>query len=135
MKENLRKKYERDRGSAGIKMTIVLTILFLVGYAGVNYVPVAYEGASFREEMQTAVVQGTALPNGGNPVGATQYRLKRLADNTNLPPDTFIEVKQVNGGLQAHVFYSKKVNLLPFGLYVYNYQFDHIATPAGFLMK
>lgn len=135
MKENLRKKYGRERGGAGVKMIIVLVILFLIGYAGINYIPIAYEGASFKEDMQTAVVQGTALPNGGNPVNATQVRLKRAADANNLPPDTLIEVKQMNGALQARVIYSKKVNILPFGLYVYNYQFDHIATPGGFLLK
>ncbi len=135
MKEKLAKDNRRERGGAGVKMIVVMVVLFLIGHAAINYIPVAYEGASFKEEMQTAVVQAIALPNGGNPVGATQLRMKRAADGSNLPSDTFIEVKQVKSVVQAHVSYTKKVNLLPFGLWVYNYQFDHIATPAGFLLK
>lgn len=135
MKENLRKNYQNQRGGAGVKMVAVLAVLFLIGHAGVNFIPVAYSGASFKEDMQTAVIQGTALPQGGNPVGSTQLRIKKSAETNNVPIDAFIEVKQITGGLQARAIYSKKVNMLPFGIYTYNYQFDHTATPTGFLMK
>ena len=135
MKEKLKKDDCRERGGAGVKMIVVMLVLFLIGHAAINYIPVAYEGASFKEEMQTAVVQAIALPNGGNPVGATQLRVKRAADGNDLPSDTFIEVKQVKNIVQAHVIYTKKVNLLPFGLWVYDYQFNHVATPSGFLLK
>ena len=37
-----------ERGSATIKFTLVLVVLALLAHAGWNYVPVAYEGASFR---------------------------------------------------------------------------------------
>ena len=129
------KDYRNERGGAGVKLIAVLVVLFLIAHAGYNYIPVAYEGASFKEEMQTAVVQGIALPTGGNPVGITQLRIKRSADGNNIPQDAFIQVKQLNNSLQAHVVYSKKVNILPFGLFVYNYQFNHIATPSGFILK
>jgi len=33
------------------------------------------------------------------------------------------------------VTYTKKVPILPLGIYTYNYVFDNTATPAGFLMK
>jgi hypothetical protein len=128
------KNYRNERGSAGVKLTIVLFLLFLVGYAGYNFIPVAYQGASFKEDMHTAVLQGSALP-GGNPVGTTQERLKRLAQANNLPPETVIEVKQVSGGLHARAAYSKTVNILPLGIYKYNYRFEHTETPGGFLMK
>jgi D-ornithine 4,5-aminomutase subunit beta len=39
----------------------------------------------------------------------------------------------VQHGLNAA--YSKKVGLLPFGIYTYTYQFDHVAVPTGFLLK
>lgn len=135
MKEYLIKDYRNERGGAGVKMLAILVILFLIANAGYNYIPVAYQGASFKEEMQTAVMQGSALPNGGNPIGTTQARIKRVANSNNIPLDAFIEVKQINNAIQAHVIYSKKVNMLPFGLYVYNYQFDHVAMLGGFLMK
>ena len=130
-----RRRREGERGSAGVKFTIVLVILFLIGYALINYVPTAYEGASFKEEMHTAVVQGSALPTAGDPIGVTKLRLKRMASSNNLPPDTFLEVKAVNSVIQARVVYSKQVSLMPFGLYNYNYYFDHTATPTGFLTK
>ena len=135
MKENLMKNRQNERGSAGMKMFGVLVSLFLIGHALVNYVPVAYSGASFKEDMQSAVVQGSALPGGGNPIGVTQTKIKRSADSNSIPQDVFIEVKQLNGSLQAHAIYSKKVNILPFGLFTYNYKFDHTATPVGFIMK
>ena len=125
---------QNQHGSAGAKMVVVLVILFLIGHAAVNFIPVAYQGATFKEEMQSAVVQGSALPT-GNPVATTQVRIKQSAESNNLPVDTIIEVKQIKGGIQAHAIYTKKVNILPFGIYVYNYKFDHTAAPIGFLMK
>jgi len=50
-------------------------VLFLLAHAGFNYIPVAHDGKSFKQEMQTAVVQGLALPNGGKPVEATKARI------------------------------------------------------------
>jgi len=110
-------------------------VLFLLAHAGFNYIPVAYDGESFKQEMQTAVVQGLALPNGGKPVEATKARILRAAAQSNVPADAFIEVKIVNAVIQARVAYSRQAEILPLGLYTYNYEFDHTATPTGFLMK
>jgi len=52
-----------------------------------------------------------------------------------VPADAFIEVKIVNAVIQARVAYSRQAEILPLGLYTYNYEFDHTATPTGFLMK
>ena len=131
----IQRRRQGERGSAGVKFTIVLVVLFLIGYALINYVPVAYEGASFKEEMHTAVVQGSALPNGGDPIGVTKTRLKRMASLNNIPGEAFVEVKAVNSVIQARVAYTKQVPLMPFGLYNYQYYFDHTATPTGFLTK
>ncbi len=135
MKKNIGKIYRNQRGGAGVKFVLILVVLFLVAHAGFNYVPVAYTAQSFREEMHTAVVQGSALPTGSDPVGTIKTRMKRLAAASDVPPDTFIEVKQVGNVLQAHVVYSKQVPILPLGLYTYTYHFDHTATPTGFLLK
>jgi hypothetical protein len=135
MEKNIGKDFRRERGGAGIKLVLVLLVLFLIGHALINFVPVAYNGASFKEEMQTAVVQGTALPNGGDPLGTIKARLKKVAVANSIPPDAFMEVKQVNNVMQARVVYSQNINILPFELYTYHYQFDHTATPAGFLAK
>jgi Flp pilus assembly protein TadG len=135
MEKNIGKNHRSERGGAGVKLVLVLLVLFVVGHGLINYVPVAYNGASFQEEMQTAVVQGTALPNGNDPLGVIKARLKRVAVANDIPPNAFMEVKQVSNVVQARVAYSKQVDILPFGLYTYQYNFDHTATPAGFLAK
>lgn len=124
-----------EMGGAGVKFLLVAVVLFLVGHAGCNYIPVAYQGESYKQEMQTAVLQGTALPASGNPLGVVKQRLQKLARESDLPADTFIDVKQVNNAISAHVRYSKNVNILPFGIYSKQYLFDQTATPTGFLMK
>jgi hypothetical protein len=125
-----------ERGGASAKLLIVLMVLILIGNAGLNYVPVAYEAESFKQEMQTAVVQGLALPvNSGKPVNVIKARLARAAQANNLPIDAFMDVRQVNNVLQARVYYSKPVTILPLGIYTYDYEFDHTATPTGFLVK
>ncbi|MDQ3087448.1 MAG: hypothetical protein M3Q78_02495 [Acidobacteriota bacterium] len=135
MKNKIKKDWRDERGGAGVKLAAVLVVLFLLAHAGFNYIPVAYDGESFKQEMQTAVVQGLALPNGGKPVEATKARILRAAAQSNVPADAFIEVKIVNAIIQAHVAYSRQAEILPLGLYTYNYEFDHTATPTGFLMK
>ncbi len=125
-----------ERGGAGVKLLIVLMVLILIGNAGLNYVPVAYEAQSFKQEMQTAVVQGLALPsNSGKPADLIKVRLARAAKANDLPIDTFMDVRQVNNVIQARVYYSKPIVILPLGIYTYDYEFDHTATPTGFLVK
>jgi hypothetical protein len=124
-----------ERGSAGAKFLLVLACILLIGHAGYNYIPVAYEAESMRTEMQTAVVQGLALPGKINPVENVKSRIMRAAQINAVPEDVVIDVKQNGNTITAHVAYAKTVNMLPFGMFKYNYQFDHTATPTGFLMK
>ncbi len=124
-----------ERGSAGTKFIIFLAILILAGNAGYNYVPVAYDAESMRTEMSTAVLQGLALPGKLNPVDNVKAKLVRAAQINGLPADALIDVKQNGNVITAHVVYTKPVSMLPFGIYKYNYQFDHTATPTGFLLK
>jgi hypothetical protein len=128
-------KRKGERGSAGVKFVAIFAVILLFAHAGWNYIPVAYEAESLRTEMQTAVVQGLALPGKVNPVDNVKTRIQQAAQRNNVPPDALIEVKQAGNSLTAHVVYQKNVNILPFGLFRYSYQFDHTATPTGFLMK
>jgi hypothetical protein len=108
----------------------------LIAHAAYNYIPVAYESENFKQEMQTAVIQAVAMPGSTmTPADAVKIRLRRAAINNNVPTDALIEVKPMNNVIRAHVSYVKPVNILPFGLYKYNYQFDNTATPTGFLFK
>lgn len=125
-----------ERGGAGTKLLLVLTILILAGHALINYVPIAYAGESFKQDMQTAVVQGLATPaRAGSPTDFVKAKIQRAARVNDIPEDVLIEVKQNGKVLEAHVFYSQTVNILPFGIYKYEYVFDHTATPTGFLLK
>lgn len=125
-----------ERGGAGFKLVVVLLGLYLIAHAGYNYIPTAYEAENFKQEMQTAVVQAVALP--GNNMSATDVlktKILRAAANNNVPANALIEIKPINNVMRAHVSYVKPVEILPFGIYKYNYQFDNTATPTGFLFK
>ena len=136
MDKNPIKSYrQNERGSARIKFFSILLFLFLMGNAAFNYIPVAYQGENFKQEMQTAIVQGVALPGKGITAADTvKAKLIRAARDNNLPP-AVIDVKQPNSIVTAHVVYSKDVSILPFGIYNYHYEFNHTATPTGFLLK
>ncbi len=125
-----------ERGSVRTKFLLTIVVLFLIGNAGINFIPIAYQGESFKQEMQTAVVQGLANPVGaGKATEVVKTKLRRAALDNNLPADTFMDVKQNGNTIQAHVYYLKKIPIIPFGIYNYNYEFDHTATPTGFLSK
>jgi hypothetical protein len=133
--KNAAKDRDSERGSAGVKFIAIFAAILLVAHAGYNYVPVAYEAESLKTEMQTAVVQGLALPGKVNPVDNVKSRIYRAAQLNEVPADALIDVKQAGNVITAHVVYTKPVNILPFGMYKYNYTFDHTATPTGFLLK
>lgn len=130
-----RKHRNSEKGGAGVKLTAVLVVLFLIGHAAYNYIPVAYQGESFKQDMQTAVVQGMAAPSGVLPTDMVKGKLQRAISVNDLPKDVFVQVKPVNNTISAQVIYTKKVAMLPFGLYTYTYEFNHTATPSGFLLK
>ena len=125
-----------ERGGAGVKLMLVLLTLFLIAHAGYNFIPVAYDAESFKQDMQTAVVQAVALPGSNvTAVESAKHKVLIAAANNNVPTNALIEVKQNGSLVQAHVKYTKQVNILPFGFYKYNYQFEKTATPTGFLFK
>lgn len=124
-----------ERGSAGVKFLIVLVVIVLVANAGYNYLPVAYDAENLKSEMATAVLQGLAMPGKINPVDNVKVRIQRAIQQNDIPADALVDVKQAGNSITAHVSYVKDVNILPFGIYRYHYQFDHTATPTGFLLK
>ena len=132
---NAVKNRESERGSAGAKFIATLVVIMLVAHAGYNYVPTAYDAESFKTDMGTAVLQGLALPGKLNPVDNVKARIAKSIQANNIPVDALVDVKMSGNILTAHVTYAKQVNILPFGIYRYNYQFDYTATPTGFLTK
>lgn len=124
-----------ERGGAAVKFLIIGLVLVMIANAGFNYVPVAYEGASFRQEMDTAVVKGLAAPGQLKPADVVKAHIQKAARDYEIPSDAVMEIKPTGNMVQARVTYSKGVDMLPFGLYRYNYQFDHTAVPIGYLTK
>ena len=124
-----------ERGSAALKALLIGVVLVLIANAGYNYVPVAYAGASFRQEMDTAVVKGLAAPGQLKPADVVKAHIQKAARDYEVPSDAVVEIRPAGNMIQAHVTYSKQVNMLPFGLYRYNYQFEHTAQPVGYLTK
>ncbi len=124
-----------ERGSAGTKFLIIAVILVLIGNGAANYIPVAYNGASFKAEMDAAVVKALAASGQMKPLDIVNGTVRRAIADYDVPEDAFIEIKPVNGVIQAHVVFSKQVNILPFGIYKYDYEFDYVARPVGFLLK
>jgi predicted negative regulator of RcsB-dependent stress response len=123
-----------QKGSAVAKFVIVLFVLILVSYAGYNYISALYESQALESEIQTAVLQGSAQA-GQKAIDIPKARIERVVKEYNLPQDTYIEVKVVNNLVQARVYYKKKVSLLPFGMWDYEYVFDKTITPTGYLTK
>ena len=124
-----------ERGGAAIKFTLVILVLALIANAGMNYVPIAYQGASFKQEMDTAVIKGLAASGRIKPLEAVQASIKKASFDYDVPTDAYVDIKPVNGVVEARVAYTKQINMLPFGLYKYVYNFDYLAKPTGYLMK
>ena len=133
--KKLSNERKSEQGSAAIKFTIVFLAIVMIAHAGWNYIPVAYQGASFRQEMDTAVVKGLAASGRINPLDAVTASIRRASADYNVPPDAIVDIKPVNGVVQAHVSYTREINMLPFGMYKYAYNFDHVAKPSGYLLK
>lgn len=132
---NLEARRGSEYGGAGVKFLAIAAVLVLCAHAGYNYIPVAYEGASMRQEMDTAVVKGLAASGQLKPVDVVIASVRKAARDNNIPPDALIEIKPAGNVIQAHVSYTKPVNMLPFGMYKYKYNFDYLATPSGYLLK
>jgi hypothetical protein len=124
-----------ERGSAGLKFLFVFLVIALTAHAGFNYVPVAYQGASFKQEMDTAVVKGIGASGRIKPTDVVAASIKKASFHFDIPDDATIEITPVNGVVEAHVAYQRQVDMLPFGLYKYNYDFDYVAKPTGYLLK
>ncbi|MGI8670462.1 MAG: hypothetical protein ACR2J3_11570 [Aridibacter sp.] len=125
-----------EKGSAGSKLLLVLVVIVLIANAGYHYIPTAYDGENFKQDMGTAVIQGITMPStAGKPIDIVKRKLNNAAVSNNLPSDAYINVTEKNNVITARVFYVKKIPVLPFGIYEYDYIFDHSATPNGFLTE
>lgn len=125
-----------EKGSASTKFLLVLVFLILAGNIAYHYIPTAYQGESFKQDMETAVIQGISMPSSlGKPADAVKQRLSNAIASNDLPVDTYVNVVEKNNLVTARVYYVKKIPIIPFGIYDYDYVFDHTATPNGFITQ
>lgn len=134
MAKNNLKENNSQTGSANTKLLVMLLVIFLIGHAGYNYVPTAYDAESFKQEMQTAILQGMSAPPNVLPADIVKGRIQKAMVANNVPTDAVVTIKP-GANISARVTYTKQVNILPFGIYKYQYHFDNTATPTGFLLK
>lgn len=130
MNKEERNARSSERGGAGVKVLIVLVILGLIFNAGINYIPVWYQGQDLVQEMDTAVAKSMANPNFKKPVPTLKARFEQMKKSNAIPSDALIKIKEVKGVIQANIRYVRKIDVLPFGIYQYDYVFNHTATPG-----
>ena len=134
MKKEIKSKDRSgERGSAGIKLVVVGVIAILLFHAGYQYIPVAYQGQNFKQDLKTAVINGVSMPNPQKkPAAIVKSKVLGAVKKNQLPADTYVDVKANNNEVSARVYYSKIVPILPFGMYDYQYVFDETSTPNSF---
>jgi hypothetical protein len=122
------KSFENQQGGTKLYALVAIVALGLLIHAGWNYLPAAYQCESFKTEMHTATVQVLAMPHGAEALSDKLKKRIRIAGNENgVPANAIIEVTEANNSIKAHVRFTREINLLPFGLYKYQYQFDNTA--------
>ena len=126
-----------ERGGAGIKLVIALVVLLVIGHAGYNYIPVAYQCEEYKQKMSETIMQAYAMPNTPlNSPESVKAKLRKFGDEAGVPATAIIKIDKIaEGAMRAHVTFTKQIEILPFGLYKHNYNFNHSAQPTGFLTK
>jgi hypothetical protein len=135
--ENVSENRRNERGEGSFKVIVFLAALVLGGFAGSQYVPVAYNAAALKQEMQTVVDQSSAVPAAReNQGGWVQKKIETLAPDYGAPKDAKLEVRVGEDmGITASMKFTTPVSILPFGLYEYPYEFSHTAKTSTMLTK
>ncbi len=132
MKQNNRNS---ERGSANSNLLIILLFIALGFNAGYNYVPVAFQGESVKQEVHKAVMYGMSVQvNGKPPAVITKEKIDAML-KANEIENPLVVVKMSPAGVQATVKYSKEVSILPFGIYKRMYEFDYTESPSTLMTK
>jgi hypothetical protein len=103
--------------------------------AGYNYVPVAFQGESVKQEVHKAVMYGMSVQVAGKTgadITKDKINAMLLANEIKNP---IVVVKMSPAGVQATVKYSVEVSILPFGIYKRMYEFDYTESPSTLMTK
>ena len=121
--------HQNQQGGARAKFIISLALFALVIYLGYMYLPVSVDAYYFKDEMQKKVDLASAQ---GYDSGWVKDQLTKLGPEYHVPPDAAITGAQREGRLEVRVQFTRPISFLG---YTYNYDFDHTAISASFLMK
>jgi len=110
-----------ERGSSTVKFIIVLVVVGILIYMGIQYVPVAYNYRNFKTYMQESVDTGAVTGQGTEWV---RSRLVANAKDYGVPSDAKINTGVQDGRMTATVQFTRPINLLP-GIWTYTYPFDY----------
>ncbi len=123
---------QRINGGARLNALIVISLIAAAAYAGINYVPVAYQAAELKTAMQETVDRSVAL---GRTPEFAEAQLKKTLPEYDVPQDAVVRVQRTEGqsAIEASVRFTRPVMLLPG--YTYQFKFDHTAKTGGFLVK
>lgn len=122
-----------ERGAARLKLIIVLAVVALVVYMGVQYVPVAYQSYSFKKFMDETAEKAAASSLPTEQKGSwVESQLRGSAKDYGVPPDAKITHVFQENQMAVTVQFTRPVNLVP-GLLTIQYNFDHTAKSSTFL--
>lgn len=118
-----------ERGSARLKLLLVIIVIAIVAYTGYVYIPVSYNAYLFKDLMQQKVNTAAAL---GHPAKWVHEQLVKSAPEYNIPTDAEIVPAIKDGRVEVQVRYMTPIE---FPGYIYEYTFDHTARSTEFLSK
>lgn len=119
-----------ESGGSRLSFLIVMALLIIGGLSAYRYVPVAYEAAEFKTEMQKTVDGAGAM---GRTADWVTGEIVKNYPLYNVPPDADLKVDRLaKGGYQATVKFTRPIQVLGF---TYDYHFDKTVTTTGFLVE
>ncbi|MGI9107511.1 MAG: hypothetical protein ACR2G4_14835 [Pyrinomonadaceae bacterium] len=124
--ENFRTRWAGERGGSRLNFLIVIAVIAAVGYAGYQYVPVAFQASQLKVFMQDTV--NSAVITDKNAQWAQEQLRKNLPDY-GVPANALVTVANRQSRLEAHVQYTVPIPLL---VTTYEYKFDHTARSSNF---
>jgi len=122
----------RASGSARLRLIIMLVIVGLVAYMGVNYIPVAYQAYTFKRFMGESAEKAAASPLSAEQKGAwIDNQLKTSFKEYGVPPEAKVTHLFQENRMEVTVKFTRPINLLPG--FTYKYNFDYTARSGTFL--
>lgn len=119
-----------EHGGSRLSFLIVMALLVVGGLAAYNYIPVAYEAAEFKTEMQKAVDGAGAM---GRTSDWVTNEIARNYQTYNVPENADLKIDRLaKGGYRATVKFTRPIKVLGF---TYDYNFDKTVTTSGFLVE